>query len=757
MAIGTLQTNNTEEKKKRELLHNQQQKQTFPYMTNPAQPLPVVNQQQQPMGGAGGFKYGMQPQQAPQPVQSTYSPAAGQQQVLQAGQKAVAEGFQSPTLDLASEKTQGLLQDPSMGFDPQKYKSQQMGEFNLGAAQAYSAAKKETAPIYGSGEARGDLADLNLRIQQSRSQRGGEIDQMLYEQKKEELYRSLAEGRETAESERQKFATNVGAITGVAGAMEGTEQRSFQGAENAIDRGMELATKTQDQGFQLALTELQGKIQSGLMLQEQDFKSTESALSHQRAMAMQSTDINAKKDYLETQLAFDKMKMEAGFEFTEEQGALNRGLELTLQSGDQKFQENMMNLKEKIDLNIMASDQDWKGIQGDLQRQADMAISQGNWDSADRLMKTQQEFQAIQSDLAKKHEETLQLRAFDQEKWKQGRTEELTKLGWSQEEAMQQTQIENDKFMQAFEWKKKELIQQGMQDFEAEQAAKQIAHQSSESNLERQLQREVENGRISLEEKRLMQDASQFKSKQEFDQWAVMKGIESQEADRLWQSGESAKDRAFDAQLQQIEQEFVMKGKKFNEVMAGLADANPEQAAATLKQMAVEAGLTYMENGEIKQGIKELDEEQMEDAMVENQMQSIRSKVDQGINLSEEEYETYKNTGSSPRIFDAQNKNEMFEYTYDARDSNKGKRAYRFKADAWNWVNSNKGKVIQDPYTGGLFMVEDFWEPGTSKNDKNKWGHVLLKSLKTGESFKWQGGPTVKQQEGTGYIYGNRG
>lgn len=784
----------TDEAKRREMLHNQRTNQTFPYQTSPNQMVPVVRPPQAPVTQAQGQQ--PQPQIRPirpsaiRPVGSQYTPGAGQQQMLQAGQQAVTRGFQTPTLDLTQQRTQDFLNDPMMGRDPRDIKTQKMDVFNREIARAAQRAKEEAAPVYGAGEVRGELADLGLRLAQERAKYSSELDEQLYDQMTERMLRSIEEGRRTEESARARQATQIGGIAQISGAMEGAEGRAFQQAENAIQRGMDLATRTGDQNFQLALTELQGKIQSGLMVQEQDFDASQAALDRQQQLTMQGTDINAKREFLDTQLDFDRMKMErgfdftasqnmldrnlktamqnkdlesqtmllekklqyermmqeAGFEFTAEQNALNRGLELTLQSGDQEFQENMLRLKEKIDLNIMATQNDWNAIQNRLDREKDMAVAQGNWDNVTKIERMKQEFASVQADKDREHEEDLQMRAFNQEKWKQGRVEQLTQMGWSHEEAMQRSQLENDRYMQDFEWKRRELLQQGQQEHEAEQNAKQWAFQSSESNLDRQLQREVEAGRLGIEEKRLAQEAMQFESRQEYDRWALKMGLSENARERMWQSIENSKDRSFQAEQEKLAQEFEMKGMKFVNVMAMLQQYPPEQAAETLKQMAVEAGITYVdEDGNVQQGIKPLSQEQIDDMQFESQMESIQGKLDMGARLTPEEYELYRDKGNVPEIFAG----DMLTYTRDARGSRKGKRGWRFSDDAWSWLNANKGKTFRGD-DGEIYVVEDFWEPGTEDRPNLK-AYVTLRSLETGQTMKWQGG-NVGEQEPSGLV-----
>lgn len=815
--------NNTNQKKQNEMLHNQAAPPVFPMQTDPNQPVPIVRQPQQSMPmnqpmGVPAMAAPPAPLQAPQipqapavqqPGQFTpppITPIAGQDttgglqnQLLQKGTETALKGFDTPTLDLTSQKTQELLRDPSLGADPTGQRQAQMEGFDVQQAQATEAARKSLAPVLGVGGAQGEFVNLNLANARNRSMFGADLDRKAEEKRMSDFVQALQQGRETTEQERLGFGTNVSALRDISGAAEGQEQREFQQSENAINRGFEWATNIQNQEFQEGLTELQGKIQQGLQLTEQDFTRSENELSRELQKTMQGDDIDARNAALQMQLDFDEMKMEQGFQFSEEQNALNRGLELSLQSGDQKFQEKMMGMKEKIDLNMQMTQNDWTSIESDLDRQFQAAQQAGDWKQQEKIIGMQQEFQGVQATMDRDHQTNLETMRIDQDKWQQGRIEELTQRGWDFESAENLAARENDKYMQEFEWSKKELMQQGMTEFEAEEAAKNRAWQTTESDIDRQLQREIEGGRITLEEKRLAQDAIQFDSKIDFDTWALEQGLDNEQANRIWQSGESAKDRAHDAQMQDLQQQFEMKGLDLQFIMNNIQNLPPDQAADILKQRAVEAGITYQERvtgqsvfdivnknrGEIggvndplvnpdafvrvaeengipadiaqkvlnnlragksladeysysAPGLRNMGDSFIKGAQTEAQIEGIRAKLDLGDQLTPEEYETFKTQGDhKPLSFSGDT---MLEYTQDARGSNIGKRAWRFKDSAWNWINNNIGSTFKDPNTGELYKIQGVWEPGGQKSDKLKRGFVTLESLKDGSTVQWEGG-----------------
>lgn len=72
----------------------------------------------------------------------------------------------------------------------------------------------------------------------------------------------------------------------------------------------------------------------------------------------------------------------------------------------------------------------------------------------------------------------------------------------------------------------------------------QLNAESYQKELDRSLTASIESGRIAQEDKALVQNATQFASKQEFDQWALTQNLDATKASQIWQSAENAKDRA---------------------------------------------------------------------------------------------------------------------------------------------------------------------------------------------------------------------
>lgn len=596
----------------------------------------------------------------PQVTQDQITPIGGpstqdplQKQVLETAQQKVIEGRETDTQDLTSQRTQELLLDPSLGFDGQENIQSQLSQFDLDRAKQLEAQRRAFAPSLNTGTAKSALIDRAVQSAQERAFLGNELEQQERDRAQQEFIRAITEGRATSETERLGFATDVEALASITGAAEGTEERAFLAQEAALNRGLNFAQNINDQAFQASMANLEGKLNQGLQLSQQDWMGAQNEMDRVLKQTMQGNDINAQKEALQTQLEFNKAMQEAGFEFTASQNALDRGLELSLQTGDQAFQEQMMRLKEEIDLGILTQEQDWQAIQNELNNQFILARDQGQFDHANNILNIQQQFEEAQNDQQRAHELDLSDRRFEQDKWMQSRAEAMQQAGFSQQTSERMAAEEHQSFMQDFEWKKKELMQQGMNEFQAEQQANEFAFRQGESNLDRQLQkeieagritveeaklsqmviensldrtlqreiesgrmdletqrliqaadeaeldriltREVEEGRMDLEQARLIQDGKQFESQLGFQRWAAEQGFSQQEADRIWQSGENALARAHDLQMQNIQNDFELAGLNFSAIMLNLQNLPPEQQAQALKQAAIDGGISHTE------------------------------------------------------------------------------------------------------------------------------------------------------------------
>lgn len=247
-------------------------------------------------------------------------------------------------------------------------------------------------------------------------------------------------------------------------------------------------------------------------------------------------------------------------------------------------------------------------------------------------------WQALQNDKASINAKEIATMQNDTERWKTDQATALTEKGWTVEQAenalnrtLQQTlqnkdialqrEIETgriteaqaariqqaDQFTDELEWNK-EATRLGITAEEAArawQSKENIANRAftaTESSLDRQLNKEVASGMVqrndgtwveTTEMQQILNQASQFKDELDWQKTAKDLDLDEVSTARVWQASEAAKDRVHQANLQQIENEFIAKGWNFQALMSSIDALPEEQVADVLSEVAASSGIRY--------------------------------------------------------------------------------------------------------------------------------------------------------------------
>jgi len=164
----------------------------------------------------------------------------GSQDVLLGAQNRVMQGIPNTTLNMTSQATQNLLNDPNMGYNPQQYMQGALEGFDYNRANALEAARQGMADTMNAGQTRGDLVQLALQGARDRSGFQNQLEQEEAARNRQAVLDSIAEGRQTAEQERSGYATDIDSLVKVRGAGEPELGRDWQGSENVKDRTFEM-------------------------------------------------------------------------------------------------------------------------------------------------------------------------------------------------------------------------------------------------------------------------------------------------------------------------------------------------------------------------------------------------------------------------------------------------------------------------------------------------------------------------------------
>lgn len=162
--------------------------------------------------------------------------------------------------------------------------------------------------------------------------------------------------------------------------------------------------------------------------------------------------------------------------------------------------------------------------------------------------------------------------------------------------------------------------------FEEKILGQQQKFQAGESALDRELSQTQFGARLGLDQQQLGETIRQFNSKLDFDKWATQAGLNQQEADRLWKSSESDKQRAYEGGERQLDR--ALESSQFAQTL-GL---QKEQLTENVRQ--------FNSRQEFDTWAKNMDITQAEsDKIWQAQQSDIQRKWQSGERLSGQEHE----------------------------------------------------------------------------------------------------------------------
>jgi hypothetical protein len=360
----------------------------------PGQPAQVIPQ---PTAQAPAAPQ-IQPGQV-QPVAAQPAPQPGMNaQVLQAGQQAAIQGFQSPTLDLTSEATRRLLSQPSMGYNASKQVQTGMDAFNLNLAQQQEKLRRETAPSSHSGERLGALVDFAFRGAQEGAMTKAQLEQEANKFDREALYNAIQQGRDTSESERSRFATNVGALVDIRGAAEGERAQNVQVAESALDRGLKIALANQDAQLQTTLQDLQNKQQTGILLQTQDFEAAQADLNRKLQEFTSQGDWANVLEVTRLKGEFDQQAQAAQQQWSTGERIASQNYNTTERLSTQDYQTGLKYIDQKINEALQNNDYANQQRLQDSRAQLELQMQTQEFGQEQKMAYLQQQLQEATAD-----------------------------------------------------------------------------------------------------------------------------------------------------------------------------------------------------------------------------------------------------------------------------------------------------------------------------------------------------------------------
>jgi hypothetical protein len=319
-------------------------------------------------------------------------------EVLETAQKKVISGAATPTLDLTAERTQELLRDPSMGADPRLAMQQALEGFDINRAQALRTLGSQYADVSHLGTTLDKMLEVSLGGARERTELERAMELQEQDRARNALLGAIGVGQTTSEAERSRFATDVGALTSVRGAAEGEEQRTHATTENALNRTHDIFMQSQNIAGQQAIAELQGKIQQGLLLTEQDFTGTQNELNRELELALSNGQTDRAIQLLQMKGDIDMQMQESQQIFNKAERTATQSWQTGERLDTQSYQSGVNYLEHQQNLALQKGD-----ILGQERLQQhrfdlDMTMQLQDMSHDEKMLALTQDFEAAQAD-----------------------------------------------------------------------------------------------------------------------------------------------------------------------------------------------------------------------------------------------------------------------------------------------------------------------------------------------------------------------
>jgi hypothetical protein len=388
-------------------------------------------------------------------------------------------------------------------------------------------------------------------------------------------------------------------------------------------------------------------------------------------------------------------------------------------------------------------------------------------------------WQANQNDKQLQNAKDIQQMIINQDQWKQNKVDELTRAGWAVEDArasadrqqqltianMQNAltrEIEAGRITQA----QAELAQQASQ-FNSQQAWNTWAEQNniseadkqrawatqervgaqaftaSQNNFQAQLEKEIAQMGINVEVAKLVENARQFDTQQNFNTWATEQNMSMEQAKMAWETKERVENNIHQLNMQSLQNAFTEKGWS-TEILTSLLQNQQmpeEMAQAYIQDMAVAAGITHTiidSNGKPVEvpGFENFAQKAYDANSSLNSNLAAGAIPVSGVSANEIKamvsgWDTY--VEKYPDLFVSADQS-LESFSTVSWNSNTD--SWKISSEGNTWLNNNLHKLVKGE-NGSVYRVEGKGG-GTGRNDTS---YILLRDINTGKTVRYSSGP----------------
>jgi len=363
--------------------------------------------------------------------------------VVQGAQEKALGGFQSEEYNLLNQRVNELLQDPSLGRNPELAKQIALDEYNKNQAQAIEAFRQQTGNIAGSGNIDEMLLAKNLEAAEGRTELERKMELEEQELKRKDMFDALAAGSQNVQMQSAIQTGDIDNMINAAG-----------GALGFADLAM----------------------RENIALSELDYNKTRDGLTREHDLLVQSGNFEQADKVLEKQLAFEDKQAELGREFTAGQNAINNALKSSLAHLDVDSRREFLGLKAKIDKDMLITSADLAAAEGELERLSKEAIANKSIDATFALQEAQNAFSTLKAEADREYN-TAERQAIQAYQTGENVTDREYKKG------MQLLNIEHDLALQNNDQEHADRMNENIQKFELHVLTQNMEHNEKMAHI----------------------------------------------------------------------------------------------------------------------------------------------------------------------------------------------------------------------------------------------------------------------------------
>lgn len=304
-------------------------------------------------------------------------------QTLQTAQQKALQGFDSPLQQQLQQSAMNLLQNPQT--QQPGYVNQQLESLRNQQAKQYETARQGMAPVAGSAPQQRDLLRTAMDNMETQGRFKSDLDQQQADSQRKALLDAMATGQDVLKQQADIWQKPIDLLLKSRETAEPELARGYQAAENAMNRGMEIAKANQSAELQTLLTNISEAGQTGRLLSQQDFQTTQAELDRLQAQLLQKGDITGALDLEKLRGEISTQQQAAEQKWATGERVASEGWKTGERISSQDYDTTKAYLQQKFDLAKQEKDIDAQKFIADQQMKLQLAMQTAGFSQQEKM------------------------------------------------------------------------------------------------------------------------------------------------------------------------------------------------------------------------------------------------------------------------------------------------------------------------------------------------------------------------------------